>query len=640
MKLAYILLIIPFNFIQAQLPPLPPLGDIKQICPTKDSIYNVGGFISSPYVVNLFQHTFKNPDILQPIETACRNDSHCLQAYNIDIKETQLYAFDKTFNKCKNKQTWFLTYNNVIPGPTIIVPTGHESLVRFNNKIERKYFKEEHDPCLAYNKRSGRPISVHLHGSASLAPFDGWAEDETCFGETKDYIYPNFRSGTGWYHDHGLHVTADNAYYGLAGMYFIDPKTSCGSPWNLDKIEEKHFILSDKLIDSNCQLYIDHFKYHQNNFYGDINLVSGIPFPNINLDPKTYRFRILNAAISRPYLIQIRNEKNQEVSSEMCYIIAADGGFRDDPVKFPVEGMRIGVAERYEIVCDFSQYKNKILYFYNDKDDKMLKDVPYFCNSHLIGKFIISNNNVVNEQFSPYTYEQGGINSAIQVFTNDDLAQAKKLIQDKTPHREFVFGRSNGHWTINGETWATMKIAANDVGQNTWEVWKIVTGGGWFHPVHIHLIDFFMLQRDGYDKGLANYEYMAPKDVMFLGPSNTLWVVARFGAHKGDYMFHCHNLIHEDNDMLRAFRTVDNGLNKQSSEKYIFNPLHQIIYNNWKYSDPMYGVTAAKSTNTVPILNNNLVTETLNKHLYRIFYPTDYDLQEYSSYHNPWKCKC
>jgi FtsP/CotA-like multicopper oxidase with cupredoxin domain len=50
-----------------------------------------------------------------------------------------------------------------------------------------------------------------------------------------------------------------------------------------------------------------------------------------------------------------------------------------------------------------------------------------------------------------------------------------------------------------------------------------------------------MLRRDG-SSGLNDYEVMAPKDVVYLGPSNDVYVIARFGAHKGDYMFHCHNL--------------------------------------------------------------------------------------------------
>lgn len=494
MFLSLLPILVAISSIYAQALLKSPFGDLAKICPTKNQIYDVNGFISSPYIITPFKDTFNNPDILNYNDKVCRNDKHCIYSYNIDIKEVQLSVFNNIIRECKNKQTWFLSYNGIIPGPTIINPTGHESLVRFNNKISRTYFKSEFDPCLPNNKRSGRPISVHLHGSASLPPYDGWAEDETCFGETKDYVYPNFRSGTGWYHDHALHITAHNAYYGLAGMYFISPKKSiggCGEPWNLDNIEEKHFILNDKLIDQNCQLYMNTFDYHKNSFYGDINLVSGIPFPNINLDSKTYRFRLLNAAVSRPYLIQIKTSDDKEISSQICKIIATDGGFRDIPVNFPTTGLLIGVAERYEIVCDFSKYKNTELYFYNSKNNEIMKDVPYFCYSHLIGKFIISNKDTINNKFESFNYERGALNIVNKVLSFDDITLAQQMITTNTFHREFEFGRSNGHWTINGESWASMKIAANDIGQNTWELWKFKSGGGWFHPVHIHLIDFF-----------------------------------------------------------------------------------------------------------------------------------------------------
>ena len=618
-----------------------PFGDLKKICPAKNTIYDVNGFISSPFVITPFKDSFQNPNTLNPINKVCRSDKHCLYSYEINIEEVQLNVFNNIITACKSNPTWFLSYNKQIPGPTIVIPTGHESLVRFNNNINRQFFKSEFNPCLPNNKRSGRPISVHLHGSASLAPYDGWAEDETCFGETKDYVYPNFRSGTGWYHDHALHVTAQNAYYGLAGMYFISPKKSiggCGDPWNLENIEEKHFILSDKLIDNKCQLYMNTFDYHKNNFYGDINTVSGIPFPKIDLDPKTYRFRILNAAVSRPYLLQIKTMDNKEISSQICMIIATDGGFRDTPVKFPETGLLVGIAERYEIVCDFSNYKNKELMFYNSKNEDMMIGVPYFCYSHLVGKFIISNKNTINVPFVSSNYDKGAINIVNKVLSDEDINKAYKMIDNQEFHRDFTFGRSNGHWTINGETWDTMKIAAEDVGQNTWELWKFQTGGGWFHPVHIHLIDFFLLKREGSTYGLQPYEDRSSKDVFYLGPSNTIWVIARFGAHKGDYMFHCHNLIHEDNDMMRAMRLKGlNGKNNITSEQYILNPLHNIIYNNWVYSDPMLGETSAKPRNQVEKLDTSLFTKTLNKNLYRIFFPLESDIQSYGTYYNPWK---
>jgi hypothetical protein len=285
--------------------PVSPFGAASDICvSTEGTRVNVGGFVSSPYKITPFMETFQNPSRLLPKEKACRTDGHCMFSYDMLVNQVQLRPFDNTIESCKKYPgTWFLSYNGQIPGPTIRTPVGHESLVRFKNIINSNtgYFKGSYNPCLPNNGRIGRPISVHYHGSASLAPYDGWAEDETCFGEVKDYVYPNNRAGTGWYHDHALHITADNAYFGLAGLYINSAKVKdggCGEPWNLENIQEYEMILSDKVLDNNCQLFADVFDVHKDDLYGDINLVSGIPFPTMNMEPKWLRFRLLNAAVS------------------------------------------------------------------------------------------------------------------------------------------------------------------------------------------------------------------------------------------------------------------------------------------------------------------------------------------------------
>jgi bilirubin oxidase len=81
-------------------------------------------------------------------------------------------------------------YDGISPGPTIIIPRNVESVVRFVNNAELEN-------------------SVHLHGSPSRAPFDGWAEDITRPGEYKDYYYPNYESARMlWYHDHAVHIVS------------------------------------------------------------------------------------------------------------------------------------------------------------------------------------------------------------------------------------------------------------------------------------------------------------------------------------------------------------------------------------------------------------------------------------------------
>lgn len=629
--------------------PISPFGKTTNICASVNGqSYSVNGFPSTPFIIKPFTEIFANPTIAQPKGTQCRSDGHCIRSYEINVYEIQKRIFDKTIPSCKNlPATWFLSYEGSVPGPTIVMPAGHESLVRFNNKINYNtgFFKGSFSPCLANNGRVGRPLSVHFHGSASLPGYDGWAEDETCFGETKDYVYPNNRPNTGWYHDHALHITADNAYYGLAGMYLTSSKRKyggCGEPWNLENIDEKLLILADKVLDNKCQLFADLFNTHQDNLYGDINLVSGIPFPQIPLEPKWYRFRLLNAAVSRPWLIKIKNDKLVDVGQNICKVIAADGGYRNTPAPFPVNGLLIGVAERYELVCDFTNFKGKSMYIWNDYDPKMMAGVPYFCNSHLIANLQIASKVIVS---NPPVFQESNtsidpVKPINKVLSQDDLNTALQMANADFSHRVFKFGKNNGQWTINGETWDTMKIAASDVGQNTWELWRFETGGGWFHPVHIHLIDFFLIRRKGGDNlGVRAYEQFSPKDVFYLGPSNTVYVVARFGAHKGDYMFHCHNLIHEDNDMMRAFTVTNStlGINPLSAQPFIINPLNNIVYNNWVYADPLLGETNAKKSSLMPVFNQNHFNNTINKNLYRIFYPRPSDIPLMKGADNPWQ---
>ncbi len=642
-----------FLGVYAQVP-VSPFGAASDICvSTEGTKITVDGFVSSPYKITPFMDTFKNPQVLLPKEKACRVDGHCMFAYDMFVNQVQARPFDNAIESCKqHPATWFLSYNGQVPGPTIRTPVGHETLVRFKNIINANtgYFKGSYNPCLPNNNRIGRPISVHFHGSASLAPFDGWAEDETCYGEVKDYVYPNNRANTGWYHDHALHITADNAYFGMAGLYITSSKVKdggCGEPWNLENIEEYEMILADKLIDNKCQLTVDHFGVHEDDLYGDINLVSGIPFPIMNMEPKWLRFRLLNAAVSRPYLFKIKDHRLNDISQRICRIIAADGGFRRTHIPFPPEGLLIGVAERYEIVCNFAGYAGREVYFWNDRDTDLMKDVPYFCNSHLIAKGVFGTTTEVSPPVFTYTQTTPDpLKPLFNVLSTADINAAVNMATSGSYHREFVFGRSNGMWTINGETWDTATIAAADVGQNTWELWKFKTGGGWFHPIHIHLVDFFLIRRTKEVLGveqpmlLRPYENLSPKDVFYLGPSEVVYAIARFGAHKGDYMFHCHNLIHEDNDMMRAMSIVDSATttkNPTSAQPFIINRLYNLVYNNYKYADPMLGETAAKPSSLVRTMTNSYVAQTLGKNLYRIFYPTPSDITFMRGARNPWQ---
>ena len=111
-------------------------------------------------------------------------------------------------------QTRIWGYDGMFPGPTFDVEQGREVVVRQVNQLPPAH------PTLGYTPYT----SVHLHGSASLPQYDGYASDVTYPGFYKDYRYPNFQEArTLWYHDHGVHHTASERLHG-AGRHVPDAR--------------------------------------------------------------------------------------------------------------------------------------------------------------------------------------------------------------------------------------------------------------------------------------------------------------------------------------------------------------------------------------------------------------------------------
>src|SRR4051794_39272462 len=226
-------------------------------------------------------------------------------------------------------------YNGIAPGPTFRVAQGRKTVVRQINNLPNRH------PVLNYTPWT----SVHLHGSASLPQYDGYASDITNPGGWKDYRYPNWQPArTLWYHDHGVHHTAENVFMGLAGMYqLFDPlEQSLKIPHGEYDIP---LIVSDKMFNSDGSLLFS--TNDDKGFYGDVITVNGTPWPVMKVARRKYRFRILNASVSRSYKWSLSD------GSKMT-VIATDAGLVPTPIK--VASFRHGVAERYEVVIDFAKY--------------------------------------------------------------------------------------------------------------------------------------------------------------------------------------------------------------------------------------------------------------------------------------------
>ncbi|KAI9158101.1 Bilirubin oxidase [Paramyrothecium foliicola] len=411
-------------------------------------------------------------------------------------------------------------YDGISPGPTIIIPRGTESVVRFINNAN-----EEN--------------SVHLHGSPSRAPFDGWAEDITEPGQYKDYYYPNDQSARFlWYHDHAMHITAENAYRGQAGAYLItDPAEDS---LNLPKgygVHDIPLVLSSKQYQSNGDLFSTNGE--TDSLWGDVIHVNGQPWPFFNVQPRKYRLRFLNAAVSRSFALYFA--QSTRLSTKLPFkVIASDAGILTKPVQATT--LYASMAERYEVVFDFSAYAGKSI------DLRNLEDV---------GDFGTDKDYLHTDKVMRFNVAAGPLAQPDTSTVPSTLRQVPFPPSGTAVNHHFRFHRSNGQWLINNVGFADVenRMLAN-VPLNTVEIWELEnSSGGWTHPIHVHLVDFRVISREG-DRGVMPYEAEGLKDVVWLAKGETVRVEAHYSPYPGVYMFHCHNLIHEDHDMMAAFNVT------------------------------------------------------------------------------------
>ncbi|KAJ3579290.1 hypothetical protein NPX13_g1273 [Xylaria arbuscula] len=386
-------------------------------------------------------------------------------------------------------------YDGMSPGPTFIIPRGQETVVRFVNNAQRE-------------------TSVHLHGSPSRAPFDGWAADTTNPGEYKDYYYPNFQSARLlWYHDHALGITAENAYFGLAGAYIVtDPAEDVlGLPSGYGEFDIP-LILSSKFYNQNGTLQSQ--LEEDTSTWGDVIHVNGQPWPFLDVQPRKYRFRLLDTGISRNYALYFARSTN--TNGQLPFqVIASDSGLLDIPVT--VNQLFIAVAERYEVVFDFAPFAGQQIELRN------LEDVGGF-----------------------------GV--------DDDFENTDKVMRFNRQRASTSTSSSTGKTASGSSTVLALRTLRTgswpNVPRGTVEIWELENrSGGWTHPIHVHLVDFRVIFRSG-DRGVQPYEEHGLKDVVWLAKGETVRLEAHYEPWTGLYMFHCHNLIHEDHDMMAAFNVT------------------------------------------------------------------------------------
>ncbi|MFP3459752.1 multicopper oxidase domain-containing protein [Arthrobacter globiformis] len=430
-------------------------------------------------------------------------------------------------------------FNGIFPGPTIRARQGTRIEVRIRNAF----------PQTGLLQPGTFSTSTHLHGSASLPQYDGYANDITVPGFFKNYHYPNRQAArTLWYHDHKHHITAENVYSGLAAFYPLSDR------FERAQLPQGEFdvplMISDALFRSDGSLAFN--DNGQKGLWGDIILVNGVPWPTMKVKPRIYRFRVLDASVARSYRPTLSN-------GEPVYIVGTDAGMT--PVVQAVSSWRMGSAERTEILIDFRKYKVGQTVDLRNLSNKNNID---FANTNKIMRFQVvtdSGSGAGSISSIPSRLDNGGSPRA-SLGGIDTMSLTPQMA---TVKRQLRFERQNGLWTINGVIWDDIersgftKLFGNPQPFAV-EQWTIINqSGGWFHPVHVHLVDAKIIARN--TNGGKPFAWEGgPKDVFYAGENESITTLMQFDStaqEGGRYMIHCHNLVHEDHDMMVQYAVAN-----------------------------------------------------------------------------------
>lgn len=421
------------------------------------------------------------------------------------------------------------TYEGTFPGPTIEARRGRPITVTHRNAL----------PV---------PTVVHLHGGRTPAASDGYPTDlvlpdgwqDAAHGMpdpraaptrlTRDYTFPlDQRPTLLWYHDHRMDFTAPAIWRGLAGLQIVrdDAEDSLGLPAGRRElplmIADRAFAADGSLaypaLDPTLRVRPGVREPYLGGVLGDVILVNGAPWPVHEVDAVRYRLRILNASNARHYELEAISDDGRRLDLVQ---VGADQGLLAAPVTHRL--LPIAPAERYDVVIDFS-------------------GVPVGGRVRILNRL---GSGRTRDVMAFRVARKAADNSRIPPTLSNDLPAWRR--SDAVRVREFSFRAGHMHgghgWVIGG---LPFDPARSDVTVRLGEVevWRLVADV--HHPVHLHLVGFRVLSRNGrpplpQDAGL--------KDTVSLRPGEAVEIITRFDGYRGRYLFHCHNAEHEDMGMM------------------------------------------------------------------------------------------
>ncbi len=438
------------------------------------------------------------------------------------------------------------TYDGCVPGPTFMMRYGEPTHCRISNCLPAA--------PVGYGNCD---VTTHVHNGHHAPESDGGPWNIHSPGSYHDHHWPNIYAtdittghpdkreakGTLWYHDHCLDFTSQNVYRGLTGFWLLfddldsgnenDPNPDAfrlpsGVP-DGKRVKNRYdipLVFTDRNFDPITGVQTMDL-LNMDGILGDKFLVNGRVQPYFEVERRKYRFRLLDGGISRGYDIWLSNGMTFQY-------LANDGNMI--PVPMEVQNVKLLVAERADIIVDFSQLPASTteLYLVNRAEQTNGRaptgnTLPMNQANQLL-KFIIRPGSVTD-------------NSRVPTFLREQPEMNVPVVGERT----FALTRSNGVWTVNGNIFDQNRCDAA-VKINTAEIWNFSTAGGWAHPMHNHCEEPRYLSING--QSVVGTQHQGRKDVHPLYPGDQIRFYIKFRDWLGKYPMHCHNLIHEDHAMM------------------------------------------------------------------------------------------
>ncbi len=460
-------------------------------------------------------------------------------------------------------------YEGMYPGPTIKAMQHETVKIKWENHLPGSKHLLPVDTTLHGSGPDMPQVRtvVHLHGAHVDSESDGYPEA----WYTRDYqiVSPGFkkkvyeytnhqRAAILWYHDHAIGITRLNVYAGLAGFYIISDgeEQSLNLPCDAYDIP---LLIQDKTLREDGSLFYPSGPANPSpglpdpsiipGFLGDTILVNGKVWPYLEVEPRKYRFRMLNGSNDRFYSLGL---KVRDGETPPWMQIGTDGGLLEKPVK--LDRLIIAPAERADVIIDFSGCKDSEIIITNTQAPFEEDTTGQIMKIKVTLPLAAEDTSIIPE-----------VLSRIYPLSPRAALKERNMFYRVSPDQ---YGRP--HFMLNGMMWddpVTERPVLNSI-----EIWNIINSGLGVHPLHIHLIQFQILGRQPFDPELFNStgelkftglpippdpNECGWKDTVRTLPGYVTRIIMRFTGHPGQYVWHCHILEHEDYDMMRPLKVVD-----------------------------------------------------------------------------------